>query len=68
MQELDPGHVYALDKQDGSGTETLTFVKREGAKYPGNISHHAGTNLQEVLRALLARFNFSTSKLLVSTI
>jgi len=37
MQELDRGHKYALRHLDGNEVETLTFVKREGDGYPGNI-------------------------------
>ena len=56
MKILDPGHKYALMNLDGPPTEqTLTFVKREGDGYPGNIGHHAGTNLQEVIRACMDR-------------
>lgn len=40
------------------GSNTLVFVKREGDKFPGNIGHHAGTNIQEVLRALMDRLKY----------
>jgi hypothetical protein len=57
---LDPGHRYWLDMLDTGtdqrqGTEMLTFVKREGSRYPGNRSHYPGTNCQEVIRALIDR-------------
>ncbi len=60
MRTLDPGHTYWLDMLDTNadqrhGTEILTFVKREGPRYPGNASHYPGTNCQEVIRALIAR-------------
>lgn len=70
MRVIDPGHVFALAFLDGSITSpempkhgvllssTLTFVKREGAGYPGNAGHHPGTNLQEVLRALISRVKY----------
>lgn len=70
MKVIDPGHVFALAFLDGSITSpempkhgvllssTLTFVKREGAGYPGNAGHHPGTNLQEVLRALISRVKY----------
>ncbi len=55
MRVIDPGHVYGLSHLDGPGEEVLTFVKREGARYPGNVGHYAGTTMQEVLRALIER-------------
>jgi hypothetical protein len=58
VKVIDPGHVYELDRLDGDGCETLTFVKREGPGYPGNVGHHAGTNMQEVLRALMDRVRY----------
>ncbi len=69
MIVTDPGHVYELDWLDvepgltaeaieGAGCRELRFVKRQGAKYHGNVGHHAGTNMQEVLRALLDRVKY----------
>lgn len=58
MKVLDPGHVYELGHLDGPGTSILTFVKREGDGYPGNVGHHEGANLQEVLRALIDRVHY----------
>lgn len=68
MIVIDPGHVYDLDWLDGKppivsrgGTEDnnrLTFVKRTGDGYPGNQSAHPGTNMQEVLRALIERVQY----------
>jgi hypothetical protein len=58
MKVLDPGHKYELDRLDGFGKEILTFVKREGALYPGNVGHYEGTNLQEVIRALIDRIKY----------
>lgn len=60
MRILDPGHRYWLDMLDiegdqRQGTEMLTFVKRQGPRYPGNLSCYPGTNCQEVLRALIDR-------------
>jgi hypothetical protein len=34
------------------------FVKREGSGYPGNVGHHPGTTLQEVLRACIDRVRY----------
>ena len=62
MKVIDPGHRYLLNHldDDGRGSEptALVFVKREGPGYPGNEGHHAGTNLQEVLRALISRVKY----------
>jgi hypothetical protein len=55
MRVIDPGHKYALAHLDGTGEEILTFVKREGLKYPGNVGSHEGTNIQETLRVLIDR-------------
>lgn len=58
MTVLDPGHVYLLDALDGDEVQRLQFVKREGAKYPGNVGSHSGTTLQEVIRALVERCRY----------
>lgn len=58
MREIDPGHVYELNELDGGSGQTLTFVKREGEKYPGNVGSHPGTTTQEVLRALIKRMEY----------
>ena len=55
MHVVDSGHKYILDSLDGELLQTLTFVKREGPKYPGNRGSHPGTTSQEVLRALIER-------------
>lgn len=69
MKVLDPGHRYELDWLDvepgltaqaleGSGCADLIFVKREGPGYPGNVGRHAGTTIQEVLRACIDRVKY----------
>lgn len=61
MKIIDPGHVYLLRMLDSPKQDSnvlLTFVKREGEGYPGNVGHHKGTNLQEVLRALIDRIKY----------
>lgn len=59
MQIIDPGHDYNLDTYDGTGHYIpLTFMKREGTKYPGNKGHYSGTNCQEVLRILIDRLKY----------
>lgn len=67
MRVLDPGHAYALpylDQREGSSSEgVLTFVKRVGPGYPGNSFGHAGTTIQEVLRALLERLQYLDSQI-----
>lgn len=63
MQVIDPGHDYLLATLDGDGAQRLTFVKREGDLYPGNIGHHAGTTMQEVIRALVERATYVNNQL-----
>lgn len=58
MDVIDPGHEYFLYSLDGGEEQRLVFVKREGQKYPGNVGHHPGTNMQEVLRALIERCTY----------
>lgn len=58
MRVIDPGHEYSLDSLDGEFPQTLVFVKREGAPYPGNVGSHPGTTCQEVLRALISRLYY----------
>ncbi len=58
MRVIDPGHQYALRQLDGDCEEILTFVKRQGEGYPGNVGEYPGTNIQEVLRALIDRLNY----------
>ena len=58
MKILDPGHDYELDVLDGDFKIQLTFVKRVGKRYPGNATSYPGTNLQEVLRALIDRCQY----------
>jgi len=60
MRIIDPGHVYYLRVLDGEPHEEsiLAFVKRKGAKYPGNNSTHSGTTNQEVLRAVVDRLGY----------
>lgn len=55
---LDPGHDYVLESLDGDAPQRLTFVKREGAGFPGNVGSHPGTTMQEVLRALIERAEY----------
>jgi hypothetical protein len=67
VYELDwldgtPLTIYPLKDDEEPRTSRpenrLTFVKREGDGYPGNVGHHAGTNIQEVLRALIDRVRY----------
>lgn len=55
MRVIEPGHTYQLTCFDGFENLFLTFMKREGINYPGNMGAHPGTNCQEVLRALIDR-------------
>jgi hypothetical protein len=58
MKIIDPGHKYELLNLDEGEFQTLTFMKREGEGYPGNVGHYGGTNLQSVLRACLDRVRY----------
>lgn len=56
MRVINNGHKYSLDCFDGDYFQQLQFMKRVGENYPGNFDSHPGTNIQEVLRALINRF------------
>lgn len=60
MRVTSPGHRYQLSHLDDPcrGFSVLTFVKRMGDGYPGNVSRHPGTTCQEVLRALIDRVEY----------
>ena len=58
MEVLDAGHRYLLKSYDGGKEQELQFMKREGARYPGNVGHCSGTNMQEVLRVLIHRTQY----------
>lgn len=63
MQIIDPGHKFLLDNLDGTAFSMLTFVKREGLGYPGNVGHYPGTTLQEVYRSCIARHKYLDKQL-----
>lgn len=67
MKVLDPGHQYELSTLDRflqhEPDQVLTFVKREGSGYPGNVGHYSGTTTQEVLRALINRAIYVNNQL-----
>lgn len=58
MRVVTPGHYYMLAQIDGNREEPLVFVQRVGKGYPGNESAYAGTNCQEVCRALINRLQY----------
>lgn len=67
MKILDPGHHFSLTVYDdfsGSGLyQHLLFMKRDnkshpGGNYPENKGSHPGTNIQEVIRALISRIDY----------
>lgn len=58
MKVIDPGHKYEVDSFDGECPQTITFMKREGPGYPGNVGHYPGTNLQEGLRVFIHRTKY----------
>lgn len=59
MKVIDPGHEYLLE---GVGAmhlqQCITFVKNEGAKYPGNVGFHGGVLVQELLRVCIDRTGY----------
>lgn len=58
MKVIESGHQYELASLDGGEPITLTFVKRAGVGYPGNVGAHPGTTIQETVRALLDRCRY----------
>jgi hypothetical protein len=59
VEILDPGHLYALRSLDNGPERRLRFAKRIGERYPGNTGEpYAGTNCQEVIRALIDRMRY----------
>lgn len=74
MKILDPGHVYELQELDSVNgcigfdglPPILVFVKREGPGYPGNVGHHPGTVIQDVLRACIDRLKYVREQAVVS--
>lgn len=67
MEVIDPGHKFRLNVFDldtvhemhrNHHGQVLTFVKREGPGYPGNVGHHPGTILQELWRAEISRIKY----------
>jgi hypothetical protein len=62
MEILDTGHKYRLHNLDGEGYQILTFVKRQGVKFPKNLNAYAGTTSQDVIRCLLERGRYVQSQ------
>jgi hypothetical protein len=59
MQVRDPGHSYLLDCYGKEMMQLLLiFMKREGEGYPGNVGEYPGTNCQQVICALINRFQY----------
>ena len=57
MKIVEAGHRYALKHVDSDGYELLTFIRRNSSAIT-HESEHPGTNVQEVLRALIDRSLF----------
>lgn len=53
MKVIVPGHKYSIQNQDGSGEQTITFVRR----IPESEAHE-GTLCQELLRVLIDRVHY----------
>lgn len=61
MRVEDPGHRFGLKMLDAKNSDNhwmLQYVKRMGAKYPGNKTEHPGTTIQEVCRAQISRLRY----------
>lgn len=58
MKIVEEGHQFLLESYDGESFNQLIFMKREGVGYPFNVGTHAGTNCQEVIRALISRVQY----------
>lgn len=66
MEVIDPGHVYSLRCLDMGIKDMqviITFVKREGENYPGNVGFYPGTTTQEVLRVLIDRTKYVNNQI-----
>lgn len=63
MKVLDEGHRFQLDCFDGDLPVILTFVKREGEMFPGNVGSYSGTIMQEVIRALISRTKYVNNQI-----
>jgi len=72
MKVHDPGHSYLVNKLAGTkesattevGVDLISFVKREGEGYPGNVGHHDGTNCQELIRVLIDRLQYLDNQIM----
>lgn len=54
MKIIDPGHEYLLiGVGENCPDQRITRVKNEGGKYPGNVGHHPGILVQEMLRVCI---------------
>ena len=60
MRVIDAGHFYQVNVLDAElgATAPIRFVKRQGAKFPGNEDAYPGTVSQELLRILLHRAQY----------
>jgi hypothetical protein len=58
LRVIEPCHKYASRQLDGIGEEITTFVKREGAGYPGNVGAYPGRNLQDGWRIDIDRVGY----------
>ena len=58
MKIIDPGHMYEIASYDGGVPQVVTFMKRSGPGYPGNVGSCPGTNCQELFRVLIDRIKY----------
>lgn len=61
----DKGHLYAVvDYPTGLLQQEIQFVKKVGARFPGNsLPESDGTNCQEVIRVLIDRCKYLNSQI-----
>jgi ribosomal protein S3AE len=58
LRIIEAGHIYELQHLESDGIEKLTFIKRSSKAINYGDTEHAGTNTQEVIRALINRTEF----------
>lgn len=59
VEELEPGHVYAIPSLDGDFPQRMQFVERcdpqHPEKFPGNTKNHPGATSQFYVHAMIKR-------------
>lgn len=63
MIVIDPGHDYWVRSLDGGAPQRITFVKREGEHYPGNVGHYGGIVSQRLMEILIDRGRYVNNQI-----